>query len=233
MSGIADRLRSVQDRIARAAEGVERDPSTIELVAVSKTKTTAEVREAVEAGARAFGENYVQELLRKREEIGDTVDWHYIGHLQTNKAKYLVPFCALIHSVDSAKLATEIDRRAREHNRRQPILIEVRLSGEDTKFGIDAGEVVSLAQAVRELPGVDLRGLMVMPPFAEDPEASRPYFVRLRGLQDALCEAGIPPENCSQLSMGMTGDFEVAVEEGATIVRVGTAIFGPRQPAGA
>jgi len=233
MSGIADRLRSVQERIARAAERVGRDPSSIELVAVSKTKTTAEVREAAEAGARAFGENYVQELLRKREDLGDAVEWHYVGHLQTNKAKHLVPFCALIHSVDSVKLATEIDRRAREHGRRQPILVEVKLSEEDTKFGIDAGEVASLAQAVRKLPGVDLRGLMVMPPFAEDPEASRPYFVRLRRLRDALREAGLPAGSCTHLSMGMTGDFEVAIEEGATIVRVGTAIFGPRQPAGA
>jgi PLP dependent protein len=233
MSVITERVRAVRDRIARAAERAGRDPASVQLVAVSKTKSVAEVREAVEAGVRVFGENYVQELLAKREGLGEAAEWHYIGHLQTNKAKYLVPFCALIHSVDSARLATEIDRRAQQFGRRQPVLIEVKLSEEETKSGIDPGGVVELAQAMTGLPGLDLRGLMVMPPFSEDPGASRPYFVRLRELREALRGAGSPSGSCAELSMGMTMDFEVAIEEGATIVRVGTAIFGPRQPAGA
>jgi len=233
MPGIADRLRMVQERIARAAERAGRDPGTVRLVAVSKTKPVAEIREAVAAGAAALGENYVQELVRKRSEIGDEVEWHFIGHLQTNKVKLLAPFCALVHGVDSLKLAGEINRRAGECGRRQPVLIEAKLSQEETKFGVEAAEVTDLARAIGDLPNVELRGLMVMPPFAEDPEASRPYFVQLRQLQQRLLEAGIPPERCGEFSMGMTADYEVAIAEGATIVRVGTAIFGPRHAAGA
>ena len=230
---MADRLRRVEERIAQAAQRVGRDPNSVQLVAVSKTKSVAEIREVAAAGARAFGENYVQELLEKRGEIGDAVEWHFIGHLQTNKARYLAPFCALVHSVDSLKLAAEIDRRAQQHHRRQPVLIEVKLSPEETKFGVDSETLAALARALGERPGLDLCGLMVMPPYSEEPEASRPYYVRLRELRDQLREAGIPAENGRHLSMGMTADFEVAIEGGATIVRVGTAIFGPRQPVGA
>lgn len=218
--------------MAQAAQRCRRHPGTVQLVAVSKTKSPAQIRDALAAGATAFGENYVQELLAKRDRIGDAVEWHFVGHLQRNKAKYIVPFCALIHGVDSSRLAVEIERRAADHDRRQPCLIEVKLSGEETKFGVPLERVLKLAWEMLNLPHLELRGLMVMPPYSDDPEASRPYFVRMRELRQALIDEGIPPDNCRELSMGMTQDFEVAIEEGATIVRVGTAIFGPREPAG-
>lgn len=223
MGDIGARLEVVRQRIADAASRVGRDPGDVELVAVSKTKTVAETAEAVAAGVEALGENYVQELLKKREAVGDTVRWHFIGHLQTNKVKYLVPFCELIHGVDSLKVAGEISKRAVKLERKQPVLIEVNLGGEDTKFGAGEQEALELAPNVAELPGVELRGLMTMPPYSDNPEDSRPQFARLRELAERL-----PEECCRELSMGMTGDFEVAIEEGATIVRVGTAIFGPR-----
>lgn len=232
MTAIASGLQRVRERIADAAQRCGRDPTSLKLVAVSKTKSAARIREAIQAGATAFGENYVQELLRKREEIGDGAEWHFIGHLQRNKAKHLVPFCTLIHGVDSGRLAVEIDRRAQQHGRRQPCLIEVKLSDEETKFGASAETVLDLAETMLGLPHVDLRGLMVMPPYSDDPEASRPYFVRMRRLQEEFLDRGIPDDNCRELSMGMTQDFEVAIEEGATILRVGTAIFGARETAG-
>ncbi len=218
--------------MAQAAEACGRAPGDVQLVAVSKTKSPEQIREAIAAGATAFGENYVQELLGKRDRIGDEVEWHFVGHLQRNKAKYIVPFCALIHGVDSRRLAVEIDKRAARHDRRQPCLIEVKLSDEETKFGISDEGVLSLAREMLSLPHLELRGLMVMPPYSEDPETSRPYFVRMRELQQSLIDKGIPPDSCRELSMGMTQDLEVAIEEGATIVRVGTAIFGPRETAG-
>jgi pyridoxal phosphate enzyme (YggS family) len=232
MTAIASALQRIRKRMADATERCGRDPASVKLVAVSKTRSAAEVREAIAAGAMALGENYVQELLRKREQVGDEVEWHFIGHLQRNKSRYLAPFCALIHSVDSHRLAAEIDRRAAQHDRRQPCLIEVKLSDEQTKFGISDEAIGDLARQMLDLPHVELRGLMVMPPYSDDPEASRPYFVRLRALQEELMRNGIPDDNCRELSMGMTQDFEVALEEGATILRVGTAIFGPRESAG-
>lgn len=232
MTAIASRLQRVRERIARAAERSGRDPAGVKLVAVSKTKSAEQVREALEAGATAFGENYVQELLGKRDRIGDDVEWHFVGHLQRNKAKYIVPFCALVHGVDSRRLAAELDKRADKHDRRQPCLIEVKLSGEETKFGVSDEGVLSLAEEMLNLPHLELGGLMVMPPYSEDPEASRPYFAQMRELQRELIAKGVPSDNCRELSMGMTQDYEVAVEEGATIVRIGTAIFGPRETAG-
>jgi pyridoxal phosphate enzyme (YggS family) len=232
MTAIASRLRRVQERMAQAAQRCNRDPGDVRLVAVSKTKSPGQIREAIAAGATAFGENYVQELVAKRDRIGDAVEWHFVGHLQRNKAKYIVPFCALIHGVDSRRLAVELDKRAEQHQRRQPCLIEVKLSDEETKFGVAGEGVIDLAQKILSLAHLELRGLMVMPPYSDDPETSRPYFVRIRELQQALLGKGIPPDNCRELSMGMTQDFDVAIEEGATIVRVGTAIFGPRAMAG-
>jgi len=228
MGEIADRLREVRGRISEAAHRVGRNPDDIRLVAVSKTKPIGLIREAIDAGVTALGENYVQELVSKREAIGDPVEWHFIGHLQTNKVRQIVPFCSLIHGVDSLKLAGEIDRRAGMIGRRQAVLIEVSLAGEASKFGVGEDEAGDLATAIAELPNLRLAGLMTMPPYPEDPEESRPYFVRLRKLQERLRQGGIPPEQCSELSMGMTADYEIAIEEGATIVRVGTAIFGSR-----
>ncbi|MBM3498730.1 MAG: YggS family pyridoxal phosphate-dependent enzyme [Armatimonadetes bacterium] len=228
MGGIADRLADVQQRIAEAARRVGRDPQEARLVAVSKTHPVELVREAIAAGVGALGENYVQELVNKREAIGDAVEWHFIGHLQTNKARQLVPFCALVHGVDSLRLAEELDGRAARLGRCQPVLIEVNLSGEGTKFGVGEADVIGLAQAISRLPNVELRGLMTMPPFPAEPEDSRPYFIAMRVLREKLREAGIAPKHCAELSMGMTADYEIAVEEGATLVRVGTAIFGSR-----
>jgi pyridoxal phosphate enzyme (YggS family) len=231
MGEIADRLAEVRRRIADAARRVGRRPNDIRLVAVSKTKPIGLIREAIAAGVTALGENYVQELVGKQEAIGDPVEWHFIGHLQTNKVRQIVPFCSLIHGVDSLKLAAEIDRRAGVIGRKQPVLIEVNLAGEASKFGVSEGEAGELARAIGELPNLRLTGLMTMPPYPEDPEESRPYFVRLRRLQETLREGGIPSEQCRELSMGMTADYEIAIEEGATIVRVGTAIFGSRDMA--
>ncbi|HJN18419.1 MAG TPA: YggS family pyridoxal phosphate-dependent enzyme [Armatimonadota bacterium] len=229
MQDISARLQVVNDRIARAAERAQRDPGDVKLVAVSKTKTLEESQAAISAGAAALGENYAQELLRKHQALGESVEWHFIGHLQSNKAKYLVPFCELIHGVDSEKLAGEISKRAANLGRKQPVLIEVNLADEATKHGVSEDGAADLARRIADLPSVDLRGLMMMAPYSDDPEDSRPYFERLRRLRDVLVDGGLAEENCRELSMGMTGDFEVAVEEGATIVRVGTAIFGSRQ----
>ncbi len=213
-----------------AARRAGREPGDVLLVCVTKTRSVPEILEAVQAGAEAVGENYVQEMVAKKEELSEfpQLQWHFIGHLQRNKVKYIAPFCAMIHSVDSARLAAEIDRRAGQHGRRLPVLIEVNCAGEESKFGIAPSQALELAQAVLELPNVDLQGLMTMAPYHEDPEHSRPYYQQLARLREELADAGIPPEALRHLSMGMTQDFEVAIEEGATIVRIGTAIFGPR-----
>lgn len=226
---IADNLRRVQERIAAAAERVGRDPSEVTLVAVTKTRGLDEVRAVIEAGATDLGENYAQELEAKAEALADMeVRWHAIGHLQTNKVRKLAGFIHLVHSVDSLRLAEEIDRRAAAAGRQVPMLVQVNVSGEKSKFGLAPAQALSLAREMGELNAARLAGLMTMPPYSDDPETSRPHFVALRELRDRLVEAGIPAERLRELSMGMTGDFEVAVEEGATLVRVGTAIFGPR-----
>jgi pyridoxal phosphate enzyme (YggS family) len=228
MGEIAGRLAEVQRRMGEAARRAGRSPEDVGLVAVSKTQPADRVREAIAAGATALGENYVQELVRKREQIGEGVEWHFIGHLQTNKVKYLAPFCALIHGVDSLRVAAEISKRAGALGRTQPVLIEVNLSGEAAKSGLAREEALDLARGIVGLPSIELRGLMTMPPYPEDPEQSRPYFVSLRALQEQLRRGGIPATACAELSMGMTADYEIAIEEGATLVRVGTAIFGAR-----
>ena len=228
MGQIADKLADVRRRIAQAAQRVGRDPADVRLIAVSKTKPVELLLEAIDAGVTALGENYVQELASKRATIGDAVEWHFIGHLQTNKVRQIVPFCSLIHGVDSLRLAEEVDTRAGRLGRRQPVLIEVNLSGAGTKFGVEMGDVADLAREIGRLPTVELRGLMAMPPYPTDPEDSRPYFVGLRALQQQLRASGVPADSCAELSMGMTADYEIAVEEGATLVRVGTAIFGSR-----
>lgn len=227
---IADNLRRVQERIAAAAERAGRDPAGVTLVTVTKTRSLDEVRAAVEAGATDLGENYVQELEAKAEALADLdVRWHAIGHIQTNKVRKLVGLVHLVHSVDSLRLAREIERRAAAAGLRVPVLLQVNVSGEESKFGVAPAEVPALAQALVELEAAWLVGLMTMPPYSTDPEDSRPHFVHLRELRDRLVDGGIPAERLQHLSMGMTGDFEVAVEEGATLVRVGTAIFGPRE----
>ena len=224
MPGIRDNLLKVVERIERAARRAGRDPAEIRLVAVSKTVESERIREAVEAGVKILGENYVQEAKKKIEEIGHPVAWHFIGHLQSNKAKYAVHLFDMIHSVDSLSLAEELNRRAEHVNRNVKVMVEVNISGEATKFGTDEGRVMELAKGITGLNQLSLEGLMTMPPYFDSAELSRPYFVELRRLREKLLREGIPVR---ELSMGMSTDFEVAIEEGATYVRVGTAIFGP------
>lgn len=226
---IADNLQSVQERIACAAERVGRDPQDVSLVAVTKTRTQDEILAAVEAGAIDLGENYAQEMVEKAEALADrSVRWHAIGHLQTNKVRQIAGFISLIHSVDSLRLGREIAGRAEQAERELPFLLQVNVSGEDSKFGVGEDEAFALASELEKLEHSRLVGLMTMPPWCEDPEQNRPYFVRLRRLAERLVESGIDAGSMRHLSMGMTCDFEVAVEEGATVVRVGSAIFGPR-----
>jgi len=228
MLDIAENLARVRDRMEAAARRSGRDPASVRLVAVSKTVDAERVRQAIDAGAKILGENYVQEAQKKIEVLGHEVAWHFIGHLQTNKAKVAAGLFDFIHSVDSLNLAQELGRRAKLLGKVLPVLLEINLAGEVTKFGAQEKEILLLAEKLSEMEGIEVKGLMTMPPFFEDPEASRPYFGELRKLGERLAEEKIPRISMEELSMGMSNDFEVAVEEGATLVRVGTAIFGPR-----
>lgn len=229
---IAENLASIRGRIADAARRSGRSPSEITLVAVSKTFGAEAVREAWAAGQRDFGENKVQEALQK---IGATADmgirWHLIGHLQSNKAKKAAGAFAVIHSVDSVELLQKIDAAAAalDPPAGPEVLVQVDLAGERTKFGAPEAEARRCVEAALAARAVRLSGLMLMPPWNEDPEQTRPWFARLRHLRDRLVDQGIPAAALRQLSMGMSHDFEAAIEEGSTLVRVGTAIFGKRQ----
>ena len=232
MSHIARALAEVQDTVAAAAERVGRSPDDVLIVAVTKTRALEEIQDALAAGAVDLGENYVQELVGKHEALEErgysNVRWHAIGHLQRNKARNLAPFCHLMHSVDSQRLADEISKRAAANQRTQPVLIEVNVAAEASKFGVPAEEADGLAQYVAGLPHVELRGLMAMTPYGVAEDVCRRHFVQMRELAARL-GADLPPSAMAALSMGMTQDYEVAVEEGATMVRVGTAIFGKRR----
>lgn len=225
MDEIRERLEAVRRRIEAAAERSGRPASAVTLVAVSKTMPVETVREAIAAGATILGENRVQEARDKIAALGGAAEWHLIGHLQTNKAKLAVSLFDRIHSLDSIRLAQELERHAAEAGRRLRCLIEVNVGGEEQKSGASEGEIRPLLEAANAMPHVLVEGLMAIPPFLSDPEAIRPYFRRLRVFRDELAREGF----ClPDLSMGMTQDFEIAIEEGATLVRVGTAIFGPR-----
>ncbi len=237
MSAVKENLLNVMHRMEKAARKAGRDPKEVKLVAVSKTVEVARIKEAIEAGVTILGENYVQEAQKKIEEIeklarteplgeGGLVSWHFIGHLQSNKAKYAVRLFDTIHSVDSIPLAEELNRRAEQAGQVIKVMIEVNLSKEATKFGTDEEQLVNLARRIRDLKHLSLEGLMTMPPYFDDPEMSRPYYVALRDLKEKMTREGIP---LKELSMGMSNDFEIAIEEGATFVRVGTAIFGARK----
>lgn len=223
------RLEEVKQRIRGAAESCNRDPATVRLVAVSKTVAADRVKEAIEAGATTLGENYVQEARDKFNALAQyPVSWHLIGHLQTNKAKYAVRLFDLIHSVDSLKLARELNKQAAKADKIQQILVQVNISGEDTKSGITPDEAPRLIEAIRGLKNLEVKGLMTMPPYFYQPERVRPFFAALRELRNRIAQS-LPDVSLDELSMGMTGDFEVAIKEGATLVRIGTAIFGERQ----
>lgn len=219
---IGRRLENLRARIDRACGRVGRDPAGVTLVAVTKTQPLATVAAAALAGLTVFGENYVQEARPKIEGLSAPASWHFIGRLQSNKAGLAVRLFDVIHSVDGAKLARELSRRAEAAGKRLPVLIQVNLSGEVSKSGVAPDQALDLVAEARTLPGLEVRGLMTLPPFFEAPEAARPYFAALRRLKERLRPE--PPD----LSMGMSGDFEAAVEEGATLIRIGTALFGPR-----
>ncbi|MBL0225749.1 MAG: YggS family pyridoxal phosphate-dependent enzyme [Geobacteraceae bacterium] len=225
---IASNLQEIQDRIRLAARAAGRDPAAVRLVAVSKTRPTADVMEACRAGQSVFGENYVQELVAKAADVPETVEWHFIGHLQSNKVKQLAGLIAMIHSVDRLSLAEEISRQWGRLGRCCDILVQVNLSGETTKSGTTETEALQLVRDISALPYVRIRGLMTMPAFFDDPEAARPFFSELRRLSGRIESEGIPGVEMRELSMGMSGDFEAAIQEGATLVRVGTSIFGAR-----
>jgi pyridoxal phosphate enzyme (YggS family) len=225
---ISANIDSIKQGIAAAARRANRDPLSIKLMAVTKTVEPERISMAIEAGLTMLGENYVQEAKDKIAIIGNAAQWHMIGHLQTNKAKYAVKLFDCVHSVDRLELAQELDKRAGQINRKLNILIEVN-SGEESKSGIEKEETLELVRQVALLPNLVVRGLMTMAPYSDNPENSRPYFSALRELRDDINRAGIAGVSMEELSMGMTDDFEVAIEEGATIIRVGRAIFGQRQ----
>lgn len=229
---ISENLEWVKSRIAEAAEKAGRSPESIRLVAVSKTVPVEKIIAAREAGAELFGENRVQEALEKIDCFGQNGPvWHFIGHLQKNKVRHIISRFDLIHSVDSAGLAQIINEKSLARNLITPILIQVNISGEASKSGLAPDALESALQALSKMPAVRVEGLMTIPPFSPEPENSRPVFARLRELRDQMAELGIEGIGLQELSMGMSNDFTVAIEEGATLVRVGTAIFGDR-PAG-
>lgn len=227
---IADNIAAVRERMAQAARRSGRNPAEVALVAVSKTHPAEMVRQAWAAGVATVGENYIQEARDKIAALADCpLSWHFIGHLQSNKAKYAVDLFDLIHGVDTLKLAREIDKQAARIGKRQPILIQVNISGEATKSGATEADALALVREAGRLEHVRVRGLMTMPPFFDQPERARPCFAALRRLRDRIRAEAVAGVDMRELSMGMTGDFEVAIEEGATLVRIGTAIFGPRE----
>jgi pyridoxal phosphate enzyme (YggS family) len=228
MNEVAENISTVREKIAAAALRASRDPSRVRLMGVTKTVDDERILESIRAGIDIVGENYVQEAKRKIEKMGRSVPWHLIGHLQTNKAKYAVKLFDMVHSVDRISLAQELNRRAGLINASIDILIEVNVSGEGSKSGVDPEQAIGLVREVAQLPNLGIKGLMTMAPWFDDQEEARPYFRRLRELKDAIAAADIPGVEMKELSMGMSGDYEVAVEEGATIVRIGTKIFGAR-----
>ena len=226
---VEDNIRQVREVMAEAARRSGRPASAIRLMAVTKTVDDDRIIDAIRTGVEIIGENYVQEAKRKIEKLGKTGEWHLIGRLQTNKAKYAVHLFDMIHSVDRLELAVELDRRARAAGRVLPVLIEVNVSGEESKSGVPHDAALDLVRVVAPLEHLSVRGLMTMPPWSDDPEESRPYFRVLRDLRDKIVGAAVPRVEMRELSMGMTDDYAVAIEEGATIVRIGRGIFGERK----
>ena len=226
---IAENLKQVEERIEAACRRAGRDRGSVRLVAVSKTKPAEAIAEAYAAGQRLFGENHAQEIVAKKPVLPEDIRWHFIGNLQKNKVKYLVGNVAMIHSVNSEGLAAEIEKQAAKHGIVQKILLEVNIAGEESKQGAAPDQILPLLRFCEAQPHIKLCGLMAVAPQAENPEESRPVFVRLRRLREELRPLLKDPEAFRELSMGMSGDFGVAVEEGATLIRVGTLIFGRRQ----
>ncbi len=230
MVDITGNCQRVMEAIADVAARSGRDPQQVKLLAATKTQPAPAVRAAIEAGVRLVGENYVQEAQAKKEAVGGMAEWHLIGHLQSNKARAALGLFSVIQSLDNLRLARILDREAREQNCDVDVLMEVNLAGERSKTGVAEEGLAPLLREVSGLSRIRVKGLMIVPPFAEDPEASRPYFRKLRELRDSLNQLGLPNVALEELSMGMTHDYRVAVAEGSTLVRVGTALFGPRSP---
>lgn len=229
MDELAERIERVRRRIAKALHRAGREGEHVRLIAVTKTVPVERIRQAIECGLREFGENRVQEAEKKIPYLPQEICWHFVGHLQSNKVRKAVPLFDWIQSVDSLHLAERLNRTAAEAGRTIPVLIQVALGGEPTKHGVAPESLVELAGGLASLPHLDVRGLMVIPPFSEDPQRVRPYFRRLAELLRELNERAIFSRPLTELSMGMSHDFEIAIEEGATMVRIGTAIFGERQ----
>jgi pyridoxal phosphate enzyme (YggS family) len=228
MSDVSNNIGRIRDRVSRAALRAGRDPAGVRLMAVTKTVSDEGILQAIEAGIDIIGENYVQEAKRKIALMGKSVEWHLIGHLQTNKAKYAVRLFDMVQSVNRMSLAEELNRRAAAVGTVCRVLVEVNLGGEETKSGAPLAEAQGLIRAIAGMPNLAIQGLMTMAPWFDDPESARPCFAGLRALRDGISAENIPNVSMRELSMGMTNDFEVAVEEGATIVRIGRAIFGER-----
>ncbi|MDI6821712.1 MAG: YggS family pyridoxal phosphate-dependent enzyme [Actinomycetota bacterium] len=222
---IAQNLRLIRDKMAKAASRVGRNPTEIKLVAVTKNVPVLEINQAIEAGITDIGENRVQEMRKKFGKLGNAVTWHFVGHLQTNKVKYIIDFVELIQSVDSLKLAQEIQKRAQKANRIQKVLVEVNVSREESKFGIDPQKLVSFMKEIAKLDHIVVKGLMTLAPLVEDTEEIRPVFRTLRELGEHVKELNLSRVEMEYLSMGMTNDFEIAIEEGSNMVRIGTGIF--------
>jgi len=228
MTQISQNLEEIKQRLRKAALDADRDPAEVRLVAVTKTVAPERVQEAAAAGHTLFGENYVQEAQRKVAALGPGVRWHFIGHLQSNKAKAAVEIFDLIHSVDRVRLAKGLEQAAARREKVQKILLQVNLAGEASKSGTAPEAARDLLSQISQMPHLEVVGLMTMPPWFDDPERVRPYFRALRELRDRLRDLKLVDGELPELSMGMTGDFEAAVAEGATLVRIGTAIFGQR-----
>ena len=225
---IAEQLQTVRNEITEACKRSGRNPEEVTLIAVSKTKPVSMIEEAIQAGQTVFGENKVQELCSKYEVLPKNLTWHLIGHLQRNKVKYIADKAALIHSVDSLRLAETIDQEGKKHNRVIPVLIEVNVAEEDTKFGVTVEETLPLIEEISKLSNIQVKGLMTIAPYVDNPEENRPVFRRLKKLSVDIDSKNMNNVYMDILSMGMTNDYQVAVEEEATMVRVGTGIFGER-----
>ena len=225
---IKNNIQIVQRKINDACKKAGRDPETANLIAVSKTKPVSMLQEAYDAGIRDFGENKVQEILEKYDQLPGDIRWHMIGHLQRNKVKYIIDKVCLIHSVDSLRLAEEISKEAVKHNLTMPILIELNIAAEESKFGLSFEECEKMITQISTLPNIQIKGLMTVAPFVENAEENREYFKAMKQLSVDIMTKNIDNVCMDILSMGMTGDYEVAIEEGSTHVRVGTGIFGER-----
>jgi pyridoxal phosphate enzyme (YggS family) len=229
MVNVAANYQNIRARIGEAAARVGRDPNLVKLLAAAKSQSVEAISAAIAGGVALIGENYVQEAQEKKARLNEPAEWHMIGHLQRNKAKLAVQLFDLIESLDGIALARELDKEGRSRGKRVRVFVEVNVAGEESKSGIAKSAVASLMEGVAELSHLRIEGLMTVPPFRENLEDVRPYFRELRELKDQLNAVGLPNVELKELSMGMTHDYTVAIEEGATIVRVGTALFGPRK----